>query len=158
MGIAFKSCAVACATAASVMLGVVGTASPAQAGAAQFRLRNVTTGTCLKYNGDGKAVTQVKCAKVRSQYWGRAGQYIVTMADAIPGLTCLTSGNGHEKSVTVKDCNDADITHNGWGVTSTNPHDKTVVANPVCGYLKVISGKVICGKRVAGNRDLWEIY
>ncbi|MBP2049198.1 hypothetical protein J2Z21_002129 [Streptomyces griseochromogenes] len=142
------------------MFGVVGTASPAQASSTLwFRLRNVTTGQCLMYNGDGKAVTQAKCQVVKKQLWARAGQNIVTANDRIPGLTCLTSANGHEKPVTVIDCSKSDITHNGWTIRTTTLHQKTIVGGPSCGYLKVVSGKVICGKRMLdSDRDYWEIY
>lgn len=157
MRFARKSGAVACATAVSIMFGVVATASPAQADrAVYFRLRNVTTGTCLKYNGIGKVVTQVKCGTAMNQYWGKAGVQLIAMGDRLPGLSCLTSGNGHELKVKVKDCDGR--RESAWLLRTTAPHQKTTVGGPVCGYLKVISGNVVCGKRVAGDRDNWEIY
>ncbi|MFI1365414.1 ricin-type beta-trefoil lectin domain protein [Streptomyces griseochromogenes] len=141
------------------MFGVVGAASPAQADSTlEFRLRNVVTGKCLNYNGDNKAVTQVNCKVAKSQYWGRSGGDLITFADPLPSYTCLASPNGHEKQVTTKACYESDPRHTYWQLRTTALHQKTTVWNGVCGSLKVIAGKVTCGKRMAGDEDNWEIY
>ncbi|MFE9248012.1 hypothetical protein [Streptomyces sp. NPDC007088] len=121
-----------------------------------FRLKNVTTGKCLQWNGVGKAATAVKCStKTRKQLWGWSGDHLATLAVPLPGQDCIVGSTKYEKSVKGGGC---------FGRTTNWVHSqgiggkKTVLANSVSGYLKVTTkNKVIAGKRVNGDRDQWKL-
>ncbi|GGP33042.1 hypothetical protein GCM10018980_77100 [Streptomyces capoamus] len=151
--------AVASATSVCVALGVIGSASPAQASQLSFRLKNAVSGKCLQWNGiDGQDISQVKCKNALNQYWGRAGQKLITMSGGLVGEGCVTSQNGHEVHASGYACYKYDLRHNGWSILSTNRGAKTPVGNAVCGVLKTTEGgNVLCGKKVPGDRDVWVI-
>ncbi|MFF7367895.1 RICIN domain-containing protein [Streptomyces tricolor] len=151
--------AVASATSVCVALGVIGSAPPAQASQLTFRLKNSVSGKCLQWNGiDGQNITQAKCKNAKNQYWGRAGQKLITISGGLIGEGCVTSPSGHEVHPTGQPCSEYDLRHNGWSILSTNRGAKTPVGNAVCGMLKTTKkGSVLCGAKVSGNRDVWII-
>jgi hypothetical protein len=147
----------ACLVAMCALLAT--TSTPANAAALTFRIKNVTTGKCLKWNGRGEPLTQAKCKDVNNQSWGRSGTTLITLADALPGQGCMTGPSKREKRVYGQSCSDvSDSRRTTFHASSYNRGDKTAFGNPVCSYLKISgSGKVVCGKRVSGNRDMWII-
>ncbi|MFG2625628.1 ricin-type beta-trefoil lectin domain protein [Streptomyces sp. NPDC048473] len=150
----FKAAVVVCALTAATTLGFAST--PANAALMSFRLKNQTTGKCLKWNGYNKPVTQVSCAKAKSQYWGVGGTHLVSLATPLVGEGCLTGPSKHEGRVYGRACSKMKGNRISWNLYSHNNNSKNTPWNPVGGYLKVSkSGKVVAGARVSGNRDVW---
>ncbi|MEV7399181.1 hypothetical protein AB0N93_02060 [Streptomyces sp. NPDC091267] len=148
----------AAVTAAFATAALGFTAPQAHAGTMlEFRIKNVTTGKCLQWNGYNKRATQVKCKVTMKQYWGNAGYMIQSMGTGLVGEGCLTAPNKHEGQVYGRVCSNQKRKYIGWTILSTAPNAKGVIFSASGGYLKVpTSNKVVVGKRVSGNRDLWK--
>lgn len=157
MRISWKSGVVASVVALAATLSVA--SAPAEASALSFRIKNVATGKCLKWNGTHHAITQVSCnATTMTQQWGKSGTGLITLSDSLPGQDCMTGDSNHEKTVQGRACFEVDSRRTTWRLRSYNRGDKTPIGNPLCGMLKVTaSGTVTCGKKVDGDRDLWVI-
>ena len=152
----FRTTALSLPVAACLAVAVLAaTPTTAQAAGLNFLVKNVTTGKCLQWNGKGKAVTAVTCSRhTKKQRWGWAGELLETLSVPLPGEDCMV-GHGHEKAPTGGGCWNADIR---WGHTQDVGGAKTVLASPRSGYLKIVtSGKVVAGKRVSGDRDMWKL-
>ncbi|MFD4861358.1 hypothetical protein [Streptomyces atratus] len=123
----------------------------------EFRIKNMTTGKCLQWNGYNKPVTQVACKSTMKQYWGKAGTMVQSMGTGLVGEGCLTAPKKHEGRVYGRVCSNQQRKYVGWSILSTAPNAKGAIYSASGGYLKVpASGKVVVGKRVSGNRDLWK--
>ncbi|SCF75332.1 hypothetical protein [Streptomyces sp. Ncost-T10-10d] len=123
----------------------------------EFRVKNMTTGKCLQWNGYDKPVSQVTCKKTMKQYWGKAGTMVQSMGTGLIGEGCLTAPKKHEGRAYGRVCSDQQRKYIGWAILSTAPNAKGVIGSASGGYLKVVkSGQVVVGKRVSGNRDLWK--
>ncbi|MEU8954301.1 ricin-type beta-trefoil lectin domain protein [Streptomyces sp. NPDC048518] len=159
MRFTLKSAAAACTLAMCATLGTVSTEAHADAQAISFHLKNVTTGKCLKWNGRGKPVTQAKCKRANNQYWGFAGNQLVTLSDDLPGQGCMTAPTRREGRVTGRSCFAVEEQRRtSWWVSSEQIGDTTSVANPLFGHLRVTkAGKIVCGKMINGNRDRWKV-
>jgi hypothetical protein len=132
------------------------TPTPAQAGGLNFRVTNVATGKCLKWNGSNKAITAVTCSsKTKTQLWGWAGDNLATLSVPLPGQDCMVGTGKHETGVRGGSCSSADV---NWWHSQDAGGKKTALASPKSGYLKITkSGKVIAGARVSGDRDQWKL-
>ena len=150
------SLAAAVVTCATATLGLA--APQAHAGTLlEFRIKNVTTGKCLQWNGYNKPVTQATCKATMKQYWGKAGTMVQSMGTGLVGQGCLTAPAKHEDRAYGKVCGNQKRKYVGWAILSTAPNAKGAVSSAATGYLKVTaSNKVVVGKRVSGNRDLWK--
>src|SRR5690242_1260678 len=74
-----KTAATVAAGAAALALGftVLGPTTPAQASVA-FRLKSVTSGKCMQWNGTNKAVTLAACKHKWSQIWSPEGTQLAS--------------------------------------------------------------------------------
>jgi hypothetical protein len=155
--ISWKSGMIAGVLALSATMTFAG--APAEAQALSFKIKNVTTGKCLKWNGTHHAITQVKCDNsTMKQQWGSAGGQLISLSNTLPGQDCMTGSTKHEKKVEGRACYEVEKRRTAWNAVSFNRGAKTPIVNPLCGLLKTTpSGAVTCGKKVAGNRDEWII-
>ncbi|OPG02026.1 hypothetical protein B1R27_34370 [Streptomyces sp. GKU 895] len=116
--------------------------SPAQAaaGGTTFHLVNQATGKCLQMDWEGEKITQAKCKNTKKQWWGNWGGKLYSEYNR--ASWCMAH-SGKEKALYARNCSDSQV----WGWTSLKPNAKTSIASAKCGYLKVVDGKVKCGKR-----------
>jgi len=113
-------------------------AANAATGATTFHLVNQATGKCLQMQWKDEKVIQAKCKNTKKQLWGNYSGKLYTEYNR--ANWCLAS-SGREKPVYLRTCDKAQP----WTWTSLNNNAKTLIASAKCSYMKVVSGKVMCG-------------
>ncbi|MEU3857763.1 hypothetical protein AB0F03_10370 [Streptomyces sp. NPDC028722] len=121
----------------------LGAASPAQAAPQHtFYIVNKDTGKCLEWNGYNKKITQEKCKRTQWQWWNNKSAKLCNYVS--PGGDFCLGDAGREKPVYGRHYSDAPQLF----FSSLNPNAQTTIGALQCGYFKVVSGKVSCGKRI----------
>ncbi|MGW2687075.1 RICIN domain-containing protein [Streptomyces sp. NPDC001414] len=121
-------------------------AAPSQASQFTFfHIVNKDTGKCLVWNGYDKKITQAKCKDTSSQWWSNKASKLCNYG-SITGDWCLGDA-GREKPVYGRSYRAA----HPLFYSSLRPNAKTTIGALQCGYFKVVSGKVTCGKRILIN-------
>lgn len=121
-------------------------ASPAQAYAhGFFQIVNKSTGKCLEWNGVNKKITQEKCKAKPDQWWENMTAKLCNYGSSRSDW-CL-GDDGKEKPVYGRHLADAPQLF----FSSLQNHAQTTLGTLHCGYFKVVSGKVMCGKRILIN-------
>ncbi|MET8857048.1 MULTISPECIES: hypothetical protein [unclassified Streptomyces] len=131
---------------AALVLGfsLLSPAAPAQASGTYFHIVNKDTKKCLQWNGYNHKITQATCRNTSSQWWSNVAAKLCNYGDVI-GDWCLGQ-SGREKAVYGRSAHDAPQLF----YSSLRPNAQTTLGALQCGYFKVVSGKVLCGKRISG--------
>jgi len=139
--------------AATLALGLTLLAPAQQANATGiWRIQSPTTGKCVQWNGYGKNITLVKCAKKYAQYWGFEGTQLVNISNEYAGW-CLDVPKKAERAPVGRACAHA----NAIMANDKRVGHKTYMAGDGK-YLKTVNGKIVCGKRTADKKKMqWKL-